>query len=58
MLYYSYDNYQACFYQACRLEMVRHAQLATDTVTNGAKHCVTARRWSKEIRVHFRCMFI
>ena len=37
MLYYSYDNYQAR-----RLEMVRHAQLATVTVTDGAKHCVTA----------------
>ena len=36
-LYSSYDNYQAC-----RLEMVRHAQLATVTVSDGAKHCVTA----------------
>ena len=53
MLYYSYDNYQAR-----RLEMVRHNQLATVTVTDGAKHCVTGRQWSMEIRVHFRFMFI
>ena len=39
MLYYSYDN---C--QARRLEMVRHAQLTTATVSDVAKHCVTARR--------------
>ena len=35
MLYYSYN------YQACRLQMVRHTQLATVTVTDGAKHYVT-----------------
>ena len=45
MLYYSYDNYQAR-----RLEMVRHTQLATVTVTDVAKHCVTARQWSQEIQ--------
>ena len=53
MLYYSYD-----IYQARRLEMVRHSQLATVTVTDGAKHCVTGRQWSHEVRVHFRFMFI
>ena len=53
MLYYSYDNYQAR-----RLEMVRHAQLPTVTVSDVAKHCVAARQWSQDIRVHFRFMFI
>ena len=53
MLYYSYDNYQAR-----SIEMVRHTQLATVTVTDGAKHCVTDRQWSEEVRVHFRFMFI
>ena len=53
MLYYSYDNYQAR-----RLEMVRHTQLATVTVSDVAKHCVTGRQWSMEIRIHFRFMFI
>ena len=53
MLYYSYDNYQAR-----RLEMVRHTQLATVTVIDVAKHRVTGRQWSMEIRVHFRFMFI
>ena len=35
--------------------MVRHSQLApvTVTVTDGAKHCVTARQWSDEIQVYF-----
>ena len=51
MLYYSYDNDQVR-----RLEMVRHAKLAT--VSDVAKHCVTARQWSQEIRLHFRFMFI
>ena len=50
---YSYDNYQAH-----RLEMVRHTQLATVTVTDGAKHCVAGRQWSQAVRVHFRFMFI
>ena len=36
MLFYSYNNYQAC-----RREMVRHAEL-----TDSAEHCVTARQWS------------
>ena len=53
MLYHSYDNYQAR-----RLEMVRHAQLATAAVNDVAKHCVTARQLSQEIRVHIRFMFI
>ena len=54
MLYYSYD-----IYQACRLEMVlRHSQLAHVTVTDGAKHCATARQWSDEIQVYFLFMFI
>ena len=53
MLYYSYDN---C--QARRLEMVRHAKLATVTVSDVAKQCVTARQWSQEIRLHFRFIFI
>ena len=53
MLYYLYDNYQAR-----RLEMVRHAQLATVAVTDGAKHYVIACQWSQEVRVHFRFMFI
>ena len=39
MLYYTYDN---C--QARRLEMVRHAKLGTVTVSDVAKHCVTARQ--------------
>ena len=38
--------------------MVRHTQLASVTVTDGAKHCVTDRQWSQEVRVHFRFMFI
>ena len=53
MLYYSYDNYQAR-----RLEMVRHTQLATVTVSDVAKHCVTGRQWSMEIRVLLGFMFI
>ena len=53
MLYYSYDNYQAR-----RLEMVRHTQLANLTVTDGAKRCVTSRQWSQEVRVNFSFMFI
>ena len=53
MLYYSYDNYQAR-----GLEMVRHAQLATVTVGDVAKHCVTSRQLSQEIRVHIRFKFI
>ena len=38
--------------------MVRHAQLATVTVSDVAKHCVTARQLSQEIQVHIRFMFI
>ena len=53
MLYYSYDN---C--QARRLEMVRHAKLAIVTVSDVAKHCVTARQWSQVMRLHFKFMFI
>ena len=53
MLYYSYDNCQARGF-----EMMRHAKLATVTVSDVAKHCVTARQWSQEIRVHFRFIFI
>ena len=37
--------------------MVRHTRLATVTVTDGAKHCVTGRQWSQEVRIHFRFMF-
>ena len=38
--------------------MVRHTQLATVTVSDVAKHCVTGRQWSMEIRVNLDlCLF-